>query len=381
MLKNARADFLLEPGIAFLNHGSFGACPRPVLDAQAGWRSRMEAEPVRFLDRQLPGLLDDARTRVASFLNAEPDSLAFVTNATSAVNAVARSIDLGPGDEIVVSDHAYGAVLHTLERSAAAAGASVRVVEVPLPLPSDDAIVAGFVEALTDRTRLVLVDHIASITGAVFPVARIVESCRARGVLCMVDAAHAPGMAEVDLRSLAPDLWTGNFHKWACAPKGAAVISVSAELRERVGPAITSHGYLRTFHERFEWPGTFDPSAWLAVPDAIDYMASYGWDAVRAHNDGLAAEARAAVAGAIDAEQLVRDDGALSMTIVPLPDGSIRSVADARAASARMLERAGVEVPFMPWKGRSFVRISSQIYNDAEDHARLARALPGFLTA
>lgn len=272
-----RALWRLDPEVAFLNHGSFGACPRAVLDSQRRLRDEMEREPVHFLDRRLPRLLDEARAAVGGFLDADPEGLAFVPNATHALAAALASLPFREGDEVVTTDHAYPAVLNALERACAGRGASLRVVRIPLPLPSADEIVEAVTEALGPRARLCVIDHVTSSTAAIFPVERAVAACRARGVVSFVDAAHAPGMLPVSVRALDPDLWTGNLHKWVCAPKGAAVLWARAELRDLLRPAVTSHAHLTSFHDRFAWTGTHDPTAFLAARASQQPSEPRGW--------------------------------------------------------------------------------------------------------
>lgn len=377
MTPSIRDRWLLPRDAAFLNHGSFGACPIPVLEEQARWRQEMERQPVQFLDRRLAELLAEARARVGTFLRADPEGLAFVPNATAAVGTVLRSIALEPDDEVVLTDHAYPAVLNAARTICAAAGARAVVAPVPLPLPDDDEIVARIADAVGLRCRLVLVDHVTSSTAAILPVARVVEACRARGVPVLVDAAHAPGMLDVDVDALAADYWTGNFHKWVCAPKGAAALCVRDEpARARLAPPIVSHEYLRTFHERFDWVGTYDPTAWLTIPAALDFFDELGWDEVRAHNRALALEAREIVRASIDAPVLVRDDATGWMSIVPLPEGVVRDRDEARAFSARAWDEHRIEVPVAGWRDRAFLRLSAHVYNARADYERLAAVLP-----
>jgi isopenicillin-N epimerase len=371
----------LDPAVAFLNHGSFGATPRPVLEAQSRWRARMETQPVSFLDRQLPGLLGEARAHVGAFLNGDPSELVFVHNATTGVNVVMRALGLREGDEVVVTDHAYGAVSNTVVRRCAEAGARAVIVPIPLPFPRDDDIVATITGAVTERTRIVLVDHIASSTSAIFPVKAIVDFCRARGVPCMVDAAHAPGMMHVDLRALGADFWVGNFHKWVCAPKGAAVLSVAGARRHDVRPLVISHAYLKGYQTEFDWQGTHDPTPYLTIPDAIAFMNELGWDAVHTHNDALVSEGLAIVEQALGSSRLVRDEAIGSMASLHLPERLYDDRESALAVHDAFYEAHKVEVPFFPWNDRSLIRISAQVYNELADYQRLADALPGFLAA
>jgi isopenicillin-N epimerase len=373
---SVRDQWILDPSVAFLNHGSFGACPLPVLDAQTELRRQMERQPVEFLWRRLAGLTGEARERTAALLNAEPAGLAFVTNATMGVATVLAGTSLEPGDEVVMTDHAYPAIRNSARRACAASGATLVVEHVPLPLPSPDDVAAIVLGAVTARTRLVIVDHVTSPTAAIFPVKAIVEQCRSRDTPVLVDAAHVPGMFDVDLTALAPDFWTGNFHKWACAPKGAAVLYVGPEHRDRVRPLVTSHGYGGSFHAEFDWTGTADPSPYLSIPAALDFMETLGWERVRRHNHALVESGRAWLAGALGTEAQVPESSFGSMAVVALPAGVGATVEEARVLQADLYDTDRIEVPIGSWNERGYVRLSAQAYNAPGEYERLARALP-----
>lgn len=372
---SVRDQWILDPSVAFLNHGSFGACPRPVLEAQAELREQMERQPVEFLWRRLDGLTGEARDRTADFLNADPAGLAFVTNATMGVATVLAATALQPGDEVVMTDHAYPAIRNSARKTCATTGASLRIEHVPLPLPSPGDVAAIVLGAVTPRTKLVIVDHVTSPTAAIFPVGAIVEECRSRGVPVLVDAAHLPGMLDVDLIRLAPDFWTGNFHKWACAPKGAAVLFVAPEHRDRVEPLVTSHGYGGSFHVQFDWTGTADPTPYLSISTALDFMETLGWERVRRHNHALVEHGRAVLAGALGTEVQVPETSFGSMAVVALPEGIGATPEQAKAVQADLYLAERIEVPFATWNDRGYVRLSAQAYNAPAQYERLARAL------
>jgi isopenicillin-N epimerase len=371
--------WLLDPEITFLNHGSFGATPRPVLDRQMALRTEMERRPVEFLWRRLPDLLREARGAVAAFLMADPEGLAFVPNATTAVATVLAQAGLEPGDEVLLTDHAYPAVLKAARRECARTGAELVLASVPLPLPPPGEITRIVAGALTGRTKLAIVEHVTSATAAIFPIAEIVAACRARGVPALVDAAHGPGMLPIDLAALAPDYWTGNLHKWVCAPKGAAVLFVAPEHRPLVGPLVASHGYGGTFHEQFDWTGTADPTAFLSVPAALELFRGLGWERVRRHNHELAAYGRRVVAAAVRTEPPVPEAAFGSMALIALPAGAATTEEEAAALQGRLYREDRIEVPLGMWDGRAFVRISAQAYNCRADVERLASALPRLL--
>ena len=389
----------LDPAVTFLNHGSFGACPEPVLASQRAWRDRMEAEPVRFMDRVLPDALADARTRVAAFLGADPAGLAFVSNATTGVSTVLRSLRFEPGDEILTTDHEYNATLNALQAVVDRDGVRVVVARIPLPVADAAAALEAIVGAVGPRTRLALISHVTSPTALVLPIEPIVRALDARGVDTLVDAAHAPGMVPVDLDSLGAAYWTGNGHKWLCGPKGSAVLSVRADRRERIHPLVVSHGANEPLEGRaryrleFDWTGTGDPTAALALAAAIDWMATLdpgGWPAIMAANRALAIAGRDLLAAALGVEPLAPDAMTGSMAALALPG-------PADDVSAQTLQRAlydshGIQVPIIGWPvpaarapddspAMRLVRVSAQRYNEFADYQRLAAVLPGRLAA
>ncbi len=359
----------LDPTITFLNHGSFGACPRELLDEQSRWRARLEANPMKLFLRDLEGLGDQARAALGAFIGARGEDLAFVPNATFGVNTVARSLGLGPGDEILVTDHAYNACVNAL----AGTGARLICAQIPLPLSSEDELEQAILSAATERTRLALIDHVTSPTGLVWPAARLVAALQARGIDVLVDGAHAPGMLELNVDQLGGAYYVGNCHKWLCAPKGAAFLWARRDRQARLRPPVLSHGATspRTdrsrFRLEFDWMGTMDPTAWLCVPSAIGL---FDWPAVRAHNRALVLEGRRILSEALGTPPLCPESMIGSLAIVPLPDG------DALELQRKLWER-GIEVPIVPWPKppRRLVRISAQLYNHADQYRALAAAL------
>jgi len=377
----------LDPGIDFLNHGSFGACPRPVLEAQAELRARMERQPVRFLARELEGLLDEARGALAQFVGADPDDLAFVPNATSGVNTVVRSLVLEPGDELLTTDHAYNACRNALAWHEPR-GAKVTVARVPWPIAGPEQVVDAVLGAVTERTRLVLLDHITSPTGLIFPVAEMVRRLGERGIDTLVDAAHAPGMLPLDLRELGAAYYTGNCHKWLCAPKGAAFLYVRRDRQASIRPLTISHGANAQRPERsrfrleFDWGGTDDPTPFLCVPHAIRFLAGLfpgGWQELRERNHELALRGRTLLCSALKAPPPAPEQMLGSLASVPLPDQAGPPLRGAfwHPLQKALLEKHRIEVPVMvfPAFPKQLVRISAQAYNSEEQFARLASAL------
>lgn len=357
--------WVLDPDVAYLNHGSFGATPRPVLEEQARWRARMEAQPFDLLYRRYSSYVAEARAAVAAFLGADPEGLAFVPNATTGVMTVLRSLALGPGDRVVVTDHVYPAVEIALR------GLGVSLVVVPVDPAAPD-LASSLLDAVDERTRLVVVDAVTSVTALVMPVASVVAGCRARGVPCLVDAAHAPGLLPVDLRALDPDYWTGNLHKWCCAPKGAAVLYVRASLREGVHPLVTSHGRGLGFHAEFDWCGTHDPSPWLTAPFALSVMESLGWDAVRSYGVALATWAGSLLASSGVASLPVPVERQAQMVLL---DVGLPTYEAAMALRESLWSSSLVEVGATGWRGRGYLRLSTAPYSVSTDVTRLAAVL------
>jgi isopenicillin-N epimerase len=339
-----RSPWLLEQRVSYLNHGSFGACPEPVLEAQRVWREQMEAEPVRFLGRDLEARLDEVRLEVAMFLNADPEGIAFVANATAGVSTVLASLRFRPGDELLAGDHEYNATLNAMQAAAERDGARLVIARVPFPIQDPSQVAEAYLEAVTPRTRVALVSQVTSPTALVVPVAALVRELDRRGVDAIVDGAHAPGMVPVDLAALGAAYWTGNGHKWLCAPKGVGMLHVRADLRERIRPLVISHGANAERRDRsafrlaFDWTGTDDPSAILALPAAIRYVGGLhpeGWAGLMAANAALARRGRDAICGALGIPQPAPDAMLGSMASIaarPRPDPGRRGATPGGAA-------------------------------------------------
>ncbi len=379
----------LDPAVTFLNHGSYGACPRAVLEVQADLRARLERQPVQFLSRDVPAMLTAARAEVGAFLGVPGNDLGFVTNATSGVNTVLRSLRFEPGDELLVTDHAYNACANALERAAKEDGARVVVVRIPLPVASEEDVLNPILEAVTPRTRLALLDHVTSPTALVFPIERLVRELQSRGADCLVDGAHAPGMVELNLAELGAAYYTGNGHKWLCSPKGAAFLYVRPDRQHRIRPLTISHGAnadLRgrtRFEAEFSWPGTHDPTPFLGMAESIRYIGSLlpgGWPEVRQHNHDLAVRARRLLNERLGVEPICPESMLGSIASVALTG---RGVEDrdptvwADPLQSELLAEHGIEVPVFAWGDppQRLLRVSAQLYNSFEQYERLADAL------
>jgi len=382
------AHWTLDPAIDFLNHGSFGACPRVVLEAQQELRAEMERRPVEFLARRFWDLLDAARQEVAAFLGADAAGLVVVPNTTTGVSTVLRSVEaeLRASDELLTTDQSYDSCRNALDFVAARSGARLVIVEIPFPLRGAAEVTQRLLDAVTPRTRLALVDHITSPTALVLPVEEIVRELTARGVEVLVDGAHAPGMLPLRLVELGAAWYTGNCHKWICAPKGAAILWAREDKRASLRPLVVSHGYenlLRPdrsrLHDEFDWQGTDDPTAFLCVPEAIRTVGSLvpgGWPEVRRRNHALALAARDRLVAALGIEPPAPDDMLGSMAAVPLPDGEREPGLELDPLQRELLGRHSIEVPVMSWRRpRRVLRVSAQLYNEIAQYERLAAAL------
>ena len=383
-----KQHWTLDPEITFLNHGAFGATPRAVLEKQSAFRAQMESEPLRFFVRELEPLVDEARNALAAFIGADADGLAFVPNATAGVNAVLRSLDLDKLDELLVTNHEYNASRNTLEYVAGLAGAKVVVAEVPFPIASPEVVIERVLEKVTARTRLLLIDHVTSQTALIFPIERIVAEMKEHGIDTLVDGAHAPGQLALDVRSIGAAYYTGNLHKWVCAPKGAGFLYVRENRRASVRPIAISHGAnsMRTDRSRylieFDWTGTFDPTPWLCIPETLRVIGSMvdgEWPEVMRRNRALALKARDLLCEALSIDKPAPDAMIGSMASIPLPDATERYASPLflDPLQERLFHRHRIEMPSMPWPHfpKRLLRVSAQLYNTAEEYEKLAHAL------
>jgi isopenicillin-N epimerase len=372
-----RGLFLLDPDVVFLNHGSFGACPRPVFADYRRWQHELERNPVEFLARRADGLLDAARRRLAAYVGARPDDLAFVPNATFGLNVLARALRLERGDEVLATDHEYGAADLMWEALCRQAGARYRRVEVPLPLGSPAAVADGVMSASTKRTRVLFVSHITSPTGLILPVRELCAQGRAAGLLTVVDGAHGPGQIPLALGRLGADVYAGNCHKWLCAPKGAGFLHVRREHHDWIQSLVIGWGWREEdagFVRRNQAQGTRDPAAYLAVPAAIDFQERHGWENVRTRCHRLAVEARDRISELTGLEPLVPSPRTfVQMVSCPLPP------CDGEALQRRLYDEHRIEVSVRSWRDRWLLRVSFQGYNTHDDLERLLAALPKVL--
>ena len=378
----------LAPETVFLNHGSFGACPSAILELQSELRHEMEAEPVQFLWRRYEERLEPSRVELAKFIGARARDLVFATNATTAINAVIRSLNLRRGDELLTTNHDYNACHNALTEIARRAGARLVVARVPFPLKHADEVIEAIVRVVTRRTRLAMIDHVTSDTALIFPIAKIIRELEARGVETLVDGAHAPGMLPLVLRKLRPAYYTGNLHKWVCAPKGAAFLWAREDKQADLQPAVISHGNNRrrrgytAFQDRFDWAGTFDPSAWFCVGEAIRWMGKLlpgGSAELRERNQSLTVQARRILCDRLQVPPPCPESMLGAMATIPLPERFQDRPRTGRidTEQLRLYDKFRIEVPFNRFgkPEKRWFRISAQVYNSLAEYEYLAETL------
>jgi isopenicillin-N epimerase len=371
---NLAQQFLLDPDVVFLNHGSFGACPRPVFEDYQRWQLKLERQPVEFLDsrRGLKANLQAAREALAAELHTAPDNIAQVSNATTGLNIVIQSLQLKPGDEILTTNHEYNALEKTWVYVARKTGAKIVVRDVALPLTSaeqfHDAVAAGF----TERTRVLFLSHITSPTALLFPIESLVAEARRRGVFSVIDGAHTPGHIPLDLEAIGADFYSGNCHKWLMSPKGSAFVYARPEWQSMIDPLVISHGWTAdnkepgvrgpfgnsAFVDEIEMQGTRDPSAWLAVPAALKFRQENDWWGVSAECTRLARETAERLRELTGLPALSSPEFcAPQMIAMPIPPCDPQAIHDA------LISKYGIEIPVFEWQGRHIVRLSCQGYN------------------
>jgi isopenicillin-N epimerase len=378
-----RDEFPLEAGLVYLNHGTVGVTPRRVLDAQEAVRREIETDPARWVLREVsrlvgppgPARLRDAAERVASFVGARGDDLVFVENATTGINSILRSMELGPGDVVMTTEKTYGGIRQAVRYACRQSGASVSVARVPCPITGPDEVVAVVEEALVPGTKLCILDHIVSEIGVVLPVERLVASCRAVGARVVVDAAHAPGQLDLDVPAIGADAYTGNLHKWALAPRSCAFLWADPQWQPQLHPAVVSWGLDEGFAAEFDWTGTRDQTAALVAPVAIDLLEELGFAEVQRYNHDLLWRAVAEMQGRWGGSAVAPESMSAFMTAFPLPDWFAPSAESAERLRRVLREEHHIEVPVHAWADRLWLRLSVQVYNEMADIERLVEAV------
>ncbi len=394
-LQRIRAQFLIDQKIIYLNHGSFGACPKPVFEVYQKWQRELEHQPVEFLGRRAEYLLAELRAELARYLGASSDEIVYFPNPTSAVNMVARnlarsSMDENPygfsnfilnsGDEILASDHEYGALNRTWRYICRLTGANYVISRVPLPMESPDAFIDRFWEGVTPKTRLIFISHITSPTAIIFPIREICRRAQQAGIYCLVDGAHAPGQIPLNLHELGCDFYAGACHKWLCAPKGSGFLYVRKELQSMLDPLVVSWGYEAEnpseskFIDYHEWQGTRDLSAYLSVPAAIQFQQTNHWDQIRRYCHDLAVFARDELEAVTGMTSICTETNFQQMFSIRLPSGM-----DPVSLKSSLFQKYKIEVPVISWNNEYLLRVSIQAYNDETDILVLTRALKDLL--
>ncbi len=378
----------LDPQTVFLNHGSFGATPSEVLEEQGRLRGLLERDPVRFFEREYSDMWDESRSAVARMLNADVDGMVFVSNATQGVNTVLRSLDLEPGDEIIVPDHSYQACWNAVDYVTRRSGAKTVVVEIPFRVEDPKQVIDLIMEAVTERTVLALIDTVTSPTGSRMPFEELTNRLQSRGVDVLLDAAHGPGIVPIDLSRLEPAYCVGNFHKWTCSPKGSAFLHIRKDRKDLIHPLNISHGFSfeGTAQEKFEfefaWPGTQDPTPWLCIPKAMSFMEELvvgGWPEIMRRNRDLALQGRNLICDALGTTPPVPDTMVSALASVEVPtDEEVGPMSlDGDPFHNYLLDEYSIQVPVMPWRHHDtkYIRISAQLYNHIDEYRYLADAL------
>jgi isopenicillin-N epimerase len=385
---NLAKHFLLREDVTFLNHGSFGACPRPVFEAYQRFQLELEQEPVDFLGRRLTELMKVPRVALGAFLGTSSENIVGVVNATAGLNIVAQSLELNEGDEIVTTDHEYSALEKTWAYVARRTGAKIVVVNVPMPFVSEEAFSGAILDAFTERTKVLFLSHITSPTALLFPIEPVIAEARRRGIWSVIDGAHTPGHIDLDLDALGADFYSGNCHKWMMTPKGSAFLYARPELQALLNPLVISHGWTAQskqpgakgafgnspFIDEIEMQGTRDPSAMLAIPSAIAFRTEHDWAEVQRHCSALAQETARRLGELTGLPSLSTPEfSAPQMVAMPIPE------CDAQEIHKLLWERYKIEIPVFRWQDTCIVRLSVQGYNNRPQMDYLLEALSELL--
>jgi isopenicillin-N epimerase len=386
--ENLARQFLIREDVVFLNHGSFGACPRPVFAAYQNWQLELERQPVEFLGRKLTETMRQPRIALAAELGTVPENIVGLTNATLGLNIVAQSLDLKPGDQILTTDHEYSALEKTWAYVARRTGAEIVVVKIPMPLTTEAQFTDTVIAGMTDRTRVLFLSHITSPTALLFPIERSIAEARKRGIWSVIDGAHTPGHIKLELDALGADFYSGNCHKWMMAPKGSAFLHARSEVQGLINPLVISHGWTADsktpgakgafgnspFIDELEMQGTRDPAPWLTVPAALAYRRDNDWPSVQAHCHALAQDTARRLGELTGLAPLSAPEFcAPQMVAMPVPDCDVDAIKDA------LLDKYSIEIPVFRWQDTCIVRLSVQGYNSKPQMDLLLTALTDLL--
>jgi isopenicillin-N epimerase len=385
-MNSLKKQFLINPNVIFLNHGSFGATPKPVFREYQRWQRELEEQPVEFLGRRFTHLMAESRAALGKYLGTHGDNLVYTQNVTISLNIVVRSLELGPGDEVLSTDHEYGAIDRTWRFLSRERGFRYINQRISTPIKSEESFVENFWQGVNSRTRVIAISHITSPTAIIFPIKEIIRRARAAGIITVIDGAHVPGQIPLHLDSLGADFYGGNLHKWLCAPKGAGFLYARPEMQHLVKPLVVSWGYESEtpsgskFIDEQEWWGTRDIAAFLAVPAAIEFLEKHYWHQVQEECHTLARDAQSRICELTGLSSLYpQADGLRSisgqawfgqMITAPLPVDT-----DTVVLKTRLYDEYCIEVPVVDWNGNKLIRVSVQGYNTRRDIDKLCRAL------
>ncbi len=376
MHTSLRDLFLLDPDVTFLNHGSFGACPKPVFETYQRWQRELERQPVDFLGRRYNALIDEVRNEIGIYMNTDAEDIILVPNATTGVNLVAQSLNLEPGDEILATNHEYGAIDYTWQYVCQKTGAQYINHPIDVPIRARHDVTDLIWQGVTPRTKVISISHISSPTALIFPIQDICRRARKEGIITVIDGAHAPGQIPINMELFGADFYTGNFHKWLCAPKGAAFLYARKDYHDLLDPMVISWGWrpttsdeATTFASRNQWQGTRDIASFLSIPAAIEFQQQYNWDIERERCHLLAMQTRNRINEMTGQFAFAPDAAFAQMFTVRLPD------CDVMALTSKLYADHKIEVPAIVWQGKPHLRISVQGYNTQADVDSLVTAL------
>ncbi len=375
MFSDLKNQFMLDPEIIFLNHGSFGACAKPVYENLLQWQQKLEKEPVKFFEDTIWDALQASRKALGDYIGCSHDDLVYFPNPTTAVNTVARSLKLKPDDEVLSTNHIYGALDRSWKYICKEKNARFIKADIPFPLHSEDEFLKRFFGYVTDHTKVIFLSHITSMTAMKFPVEKVVTFAKKNNILSIIDGAHVPGHIPLNIRKLDADMYTGACHKWMCTPKGVSFLYVKKELQEDVHPLVVSWGWeserpgKSKFLDWHEWQGTRDMSAFLTVPVAVKFLKEYNWPEVAVRCRESVVKFRKKFIEHLNIEPPCPDEWLGQMASIPLPP------LDAVAFKKQLLETYRIQVPVCEWEGQTYLRYSFQAYNSEEELEKLLSAV------
>ncbi len=366
---------MLDSNTVFLNHGSFGACAKPVFKDLLKWQELLEKEPVLFLEETLYQALSDSRLALGTYINCNPEDLVYFPNPTTAINAVARSLELKPGDEVLSTNHIYGALDKSWEYICNYKKANFVKANIPFPIDSKSQFMGSFTSLITDKTKVIFLSHITSMTAMRFPVEEVIKLAKQKNILSIIDGAHVPGHIKLDIKKLDPDIYTGACHKWMCTPKGISFLYAKKNIQDKIHPLVVSWGWnsdnpsKSLFLDWHEWQGTRDMSAFLTIPKAIEFLNNHNWSELTINCKNKVKMIRTKFMTFLDFPKPCPDNWLGQMASIPLP------ISEAESFKKQLLQKYNIQVPIFSWNGKVYLRYSIQVYNTDEDLEKLLQAV------